>query len=511
MKNQCETLITNLDGTEERRCKLHEGHFTEHDPEPTHYVSDQIAEGPRCQVCGAIMTRAVGLSFYRCESCGEETQEPLLFKAIQLANVQHFGQRDKAGELYILHPLRVMLRMHTIQERIVAVLHDVVEDSEYPLSAIYTGFGHEIADAVDAVSRRVKHGRKELYLDFISRCAENPTGKAVKIADVLDNMSAERMGKLHSGMQKSLTHKYNKALRILGSAGTRETRGTPPPDMIQGGSMKFLINGSGVRVHEIELTDCELKDLGYCIQQLCEQKFIGEAAYGCTLLSVVPEKPPRETEIFWNVRCACWECPNCDWIDTAPASIIPGGHDCEKYNPREDDEIVKLHAEISLQALIEDYQKAVDGSGQHHLIAPENVKARFDELRAAAARVSQPVAPPPRPKIICLCGSTKFIEMFAVKTWELELEGNIVLGCTLLPKWYCPVRDHFAETLGVKEQRDNHHLQKIDLADEILVLNVNGYIGESTRREIEYAQKCGKEIRYLETTGASAGPAKEGA
>jgi guanosine-3',5'-bis(diphosphate) 3'-pyrophosphohydrolase len=371
--------------------------------DPTHYVSDQIAEGPRCQVCGAIMTRAVGLSFYRCESCGEETQEPLLFKAIQLANVQHFGQRDKAGELYILHPLRVMLRMHTIQERIVAVLHDVVEDSEYPLSAIYTGFGHEIADAVDAVSRRVKHGRKELYLDFISRCAENPTGKAVKIADVLDNMSAERMGKLHSGMQKSLTHKYNKALRILGSAGTRETRGTPPPDMIQGGSMKFLISGSGVRVHEIELTDCELKDLGYCIQQLCEQKFVGEAAYGCTLLSVVAEKPQCETEIFWNTLTRQWECADCDWTDSAPASIIPGGHDCEKYNPREDDEIVKLHAEIRrltadkevLQALIEDYQKAVDGSGQHHLIAPENVKARFDELRAAAARVSQPVAPPP--------------------------------------------------------------------------------------------------------------------
>jgi hypothetical protein len=47
VKNQCQTLITNLDGTEERRCKLHEGHFTEHDPDSTHYVSDQIAEGPR--------------------------------------------------------------------------------------------------------------------------------------------------------------------------------------------------------------------------------------------------------------------------------------------------------------------------------------------------------------------------------------------------------------------------------------------------------------------------------
>lgn len=105
---------------------------------------------------------------------------------------------------------------------------------------------------------------------------------------------------------------------------------------------------------------------------------------------------------------------------------------------------------------------------------------------------------PPRPRIICLCGSTRFIDTFAVQTWELELQGFIVLGCTLLPQWYCPVRDHFAETLGVKEQRDEHHLRKIDLADEVLILNVDGYIGDSTRREIKYAASLGKPIRYLE-------------
>lgn len=120
------------------------------------------------------------------------------------------------------------------------------------------------------------------------------------------------------------------------------------------------------------------------------------------------------------------------------------------------------------------------------------------ETGADFAQFFNPAPSPPRPKIICLCGSTRFIEQFAIQTWELELKGNIVLGCTLLPSWYCPVRDHFAESLGVKEQRDNHHLQKIDLADEVLVLNVGGYIGESTRREIEYAQKTGKPVRYLE-------------
>jgi hypothetical protein len=109
-----------------------------------------------------------------------------------------------------------------------------------------------------------------------------------------------------------------------------------------------------------------------------------------------------------------------------------------------------------------------------------------------------------RPKIICLCGSTRFIELFAVKTWELELEGHIVLGCTLLPDWYCAgVQHHFAEAEGVKEQRDEHHLRKIDLADEVLVLNRHFYIGESTRKEIQYAIRTGKPVTYLENAAVS--------
>lgn len=104
-----------------------------------------------------------------------------------------------------------------------------------------------------------------------------------------------------------------------------------------------------------------------------------------------------------------------------------------------------------------------------------------------------------RPRIICLCGSTRFIELFAIKTWELEREGFIVLGCTLLPMWYCNVPDHFGEATGTKEQCDELHKRKIDLADEVLVLNVGGYIGESTADEIRYARGHGKPIRYLES------------
>ena len=104
------------------------------------------------------------------------------------------------------------------------------------------------------------------------------------------------------------------------------------------------------------------------------------------------------------------------------------------------------------------------------------------------------------PRIICLCGSTRFIEQFAIQTWELERKGNIVLGCTLLPEWYGKVPDHFGEATGTKEQCDELHKRKIDLAEEVLVLNVGGYIGDSTRSEIEYAEKTGKPVRYLEET-----------
>lgn len=138
----------------------------------------------------------------------------------------------------------------------------------------------------------------------------------------------------------------------------------------------------------------------------------------------------------------------------------------------------------------------------------------FGGLETLAEPSPAPVPATPegvRPKIICLCGSTRFIEQFAIQTWELELQGHIVLGCTLLPSWYCPVRDHLAESLGVKDQRDNHHLQKIDLADEVLVLNIGGYIGESTKREIEYATKTGKPINYLEPNVATTQGTPEGA
>ncbi|GAJ11122.1 unnamed protein product [marine sediment metagenome] len=108
----------------------------------------------------------------------------------------------------------------------------------------------------------------------------------------------------------------------------------------------------------------------------------------------------------------------------------------------------------------------------------------------------------PKPKIICLCGSTRFIEHFAIMAWELEKQGNIVVGCHYLPPSYFKDRpvvgDHLAEVEECKEDLDRLHFRKIELADEIFVLNVGGYVGDSTKREIAYARSLGKKVRWLE-------------
>ena len=104
-----------------------------------------------------------------------------------------------------------------------------------------------------------------------------------------------------------------------------------------------------------------------------------------------------------------------------------------------------------------------------------------------------------KPKIVCLCGSSRFVDIMAVVAWLLEKdEGKIAMGLHLLPRWYPDAPDHhLAEAEGVAEQMDELHLRKIDLADEIYVIDWGGYIGESTAKEIAYAQVAGKKVRYL--------------
>jgi cell division protein FtsB len=97
-------------------------------------------------------------------------------------------------------------------------------------------------------------------------------------------------------------------------------------------------------------------------------------------------------------------------------------------------------------------------------------------------------------RVVCLCGSTRFMDAFRAANLRLTLEGKIVLSVG------CNTKSDASMSLGedVKKRLDELHLRKIDLADEVLVLNVGGYIGESTRREIEYAKRLGKPISFLE-------------
>ena len=97
-------------------------------------------------------------------------------------------------------------------------------------------------------------------------------------------------------------------------------------------------------------------------------------------------------------------------------------------------------------------------------------------------------------KVITLCGSTRFKDEFLEAQKRLTLEGNVVITVGL----FGHSGDDVVWTEGVKDMLDRQHLAKIDLADEIFVINVGGYIGDSTRREIAYAEFKGKAISYLE-------------
>jgi len=104
------------------------------------------------------------------------------------------------------------------------------------------------------------------------------------------------------------------------------------------------------------------------------------------------------------------------------------------------------------------------------------------------------------PKVLCLCGSTRFTAEMLIVQWEYTKQGYIVLSWCALPEGYFKGEDktHIGDQEGVKEIVDEVHKRKIDLADEVLVININGYVGESTRSEVDYAVGHKKPVRYLE-------------
>ena len=135
----------------------------------------------------------------------------LLEKAIAIAVEAHKGQKDKARDPYILHPLRVMFRMDTKEEMIVAVLHDVLEDTAItPDQLKEIGFSETVLEALDSVTK--KAGEK--YEDFVRRAALHPIGKKIKLADLRDNMDLSRLKEIRDEDLKRIS-KYHKGLAIL--------------------------------------------------------------------------------------------------------------------------------------------------------------------------------------------------------------------------------------------------------------------------------------------------------
>jgi len=138
----------------------------------------------------------------------------LLAKAISIAAKAHENQEDRAGKPYILHPIRVMMSMQSEDEMIVAILHDVVEDTDWTIEGLrHEGFSEHILDAVNALTR----GEGEMYRDFIERVSLNPLAVKVKLGDLTDNMDVKRLKEMEHRDAEMLLRRYHPAWRKLKS------------------------------------------------------------------------------------------------------------------------------------------------------------------------------------------------------------------------------------------------------------------------------------------------------
>lgn len=237
--------------------------------------------------------------------------------------------------------------------------------------------------------------------------------------------------------------------------------------------------------------DC--KECDYCISKGWEKVNLGEGKIRYKITAVFHSNGQKSDVML-----------NADSLNEAMAKVLLmqdlGGkyifsaiNDYEELNPISNPHIVKREQE-----------KAIDyfESGQ----AKEDVN-RVDERnkikqeiilngQTSFANILEVEKTSTRPKIVCLCGSTRFFEAFQTANYKETMKGHIVLsvGC---------FKGDYGWGQAKPEVLDELHKRKIELADEVLILNVNGYIGESTRNEIIHALAKGKPIRYLETPAAT--------
>ena len=134
-------------------------------------------------------------------------------KAMKLCFEAHKGQVDKTGVPYVFHPFHVAEQMTDEATTVVALLHDVVEDTEYTLEDIAAlGFGQDIVGAVALMT----HEDDVPYLDYVARLKSNPLARVVKLADLAHNSDLSRLGKVDDETRRRL-EKYKKAIALLNS------------------------------------------------------------------------------------------------------------------------------------------------------------------------------------------------------------------------------------------------------------------------------------------------------
>lgn len=133
-----------------------------------------------------------------------------LEKAIRIAVNAHYGQKDKGGDPYIFHPFRVMNACSSLEAKIVAVLHDVVEDTDIEMDFISAEFPIEILDALKLLT----HTPEVDYMDYVQGTKNNPIAREVKIADLKDNYNVSRIMNMTDKDIERLK-KYIAALKIF--------------------------------------------------------------------------------------------------------------------------------------------------------------------------------------------------------------------------------------------------------------------------------------------------------
>jgi (p)ppGpp synthase/HD superfamily hydrolase len=154
-----------------------------------------------------------------------KTSSEMLERALEIAMEVHKGVPDKAGAPYILHPIRVALRLNREPEQIVALLHDVLEDGQ---SKGWTrdrlageGFPVDLLDALECVTKRPDEQGDDRYMAFIQRSAHNPMARRVKMADLLDNMNLLRI-KAPTEKDLKRVNMYHGAYKVLEAAERSE-------------------------------------------------------------------------------------------------------------------------------------------------------------------------------------------------------------------------------------------------------------------------------------------------